>query len=241
MSAELFQFQYKEVMLYEFMKSCHDMLMWSNIIHAHSSYRYIYWPEVHWTLGVLNALARKVCVINLANNKYSSDHLKTSLYSLLCCLHFNVCLHCFYYFCSLGHVGWSTYLHKSSVFCEECSLLCMVLPGSLFVSQRASSIWNHQMCIKLSSPFLRRTCKNNAQQARHADCTRRCTSWIVADDYDRGSDQVRFKSTEPEYDVVSFTFNHRHLVSIAVAYDVGFSSPSNCFCAKRAAHGSTGV
>ena len=46
---------------------------------------------------------------------------------------------------------------------------------------------------------------------------------------------ICFKSTEPEYDDISFTFDHRHLENFAVAYDVGFSLPSNCFCAKRAA------
>ena len=50
---------------------------------------------------MLNALARKVCVHHKVNNKYSSDHLEISLYtvySLLSCLHFNVCLHCFIIF-----------------------------------------------------------------------------------------------------------------------------------------------
>ena len=106
------------------MTSCHDMLMWSNIIHAHSSYRYLYWPERGpLDLARVNINAKCIgseSVRHKVNNKYSSDHLKTSLYNLLCCLHFNVCLHCFY--CLIA--------------------ACVKLDGQLISTNTASSVKN---------------------------------------------------------------------------------------------------
>ena len=70
---------------------------------------------------------------------------------------------------------------------------------------------------------------DNAQQVRHADFGLHSTMYfngLLSLMIDWASDQVRFESTQPKYDDVSVTLNHRHRISFAVAYAVGFSLPS---------------
>ena len=99
----------------------------------------------------------------------------------------------------------------------ECASNCLVL------SCDALAIWRIIFC------------KNDAQQARHADLT-------ALDDVLHGA-PIRYTF---QINGARMWWRILHVRSptsgkFAAAYDVGFSSPSNCFCAKRAAHASTGV